>query len=84
VTVQDDEATSGRPMLRMVRGDPDCAELAAVTALVTAGSAAPTRVATTPAARAPSLRGRWNDPSYGHRRWLQPAPGGWLAAVRNR
>jgi Acyl-CoA carboxylase epsilon subunit len=83
VTGQDDEATSGR-VLWIVRGDPDCTELAAVTALVTAGSAAPTRVATTSAARAPSLRGRWNDPSYGHRRWLQPGPGRWSAAVRDR
>jgi hypothetical protein len=84
VTNRDDEAAPGRPTLRIVRGDPDCIELAALTALMAARSAASTRAVTAQARTGPSPRGRWNDPSYGHRHWLQPGPGGWLAAVRDR
>ncbi|MBV9921634.1 MAG: acyl-CoA carboxylase subunit epsilon, partial [Pseudonocardia sp.] len=63
------------------RGEPDPAELAA---LVVGVSAASPRTATSARATTPtSRRGRWNDPSYAHRRGLRPGPGGWLAAARD-
>ena len=70
-----------RPRLRIVRGEPDPAELAALVVGVAAASARTAGTAR-PGPEA-SRRGRWNDPSYGHRRWLRPGPGGWLAAARD-
>ena len=72
--------SEGRPALRIVRGEPDCAELAALVVVVSAASAA--TATTRRAAPASNLRDRWNDPSFGHRRWLRTGPGGWLAAAR--
>jgi hypothetical protein len=61
--------------LRVVRGEPTPEELAALTAVVTAG--APSESAPTE----PPTRGRWNDPTHAHRRYRPAGPGGWRAAV---
>jgi hypothetical protein len=60
--------------LRVVRGEPTPEELAALTAVVTAG--APAESAPTE----PPTPGRWNDPSHAHRRYWPAGPGGWRAA----
>ena len=69
--MSDDGAEPSRPALRIVRGEPNAEELAAITALVTAagGDSAP----------APSRvrRGGWNDPSRQHRAPLLPGPNAW-------
>jgi Acyl-CoA carboxylase epsilon subunit len=61
--------------LRVVRGEPTPEELAALTAVVTAG--APAESAPTE----PPTRGRWNDPTHAHRRYRPVGPAGWRAAV---
>jgi Acyl-CoA carboxylase epsilon subunit len=67
------------PTLRIVRGAPTPEELAVVTAVVAAASAA---------AQADRVddprRGRWNDPAAGHRRPWNPGLGAWRASVRSR
>ncbi len=73
------EPAGGRPLLRVVRGDPTSEELAALVAVLTTGSR--------PAARAkpqPRTPGGWVDRSAGLRRRLAPGPGAWRAAVRDR
>jgi hypothetical protein len=64
----------GRPLLRVVRGEPTDAELAALTTAVLAlvpDSTAP----------APPPAGRWNDPAARMRRELHPGPGAWRASA---
>jgi len=65
------------PELRIVRGDPDAEELAALTAVITAALAAAPATADAPA---PPVRGRWNDPAHTLRRPWSVGPGGWRAA----
>ncbi|MBM7770089.1 3-oxoacyl-ACP reductase-like protein [Actinokineospora baliensis] len=59
-----------RPLLRVVRGNPDPAELAALTVVLAAASGAPAE-APTPAPSA------WASPSALVRRPLNPGPGAW-------
>jgi Acyl-CoA carboxylase epsilon subunit len=65
-----------RPVLRVVSGSPTAEELAVVTALVVAASAASGDEPPVHRGR----RGRWNDPAAAHRRPLLPGPNGWRAA----
>lgn len=65
------------PLLRVVRGDPSPAELAAVVTVlagVGGSGAEPT----------PASRGRWNDPAALVRRTLHPGPGAWRASAGPR
>ncbi|PZS29178.1 MAG: acetyl-CoA carboxylase biotin carboxyl carrier protein subunit [Pseudonocardiales bacterium] len=64
-------------LLRIVRGTPTPEELAVVTAVVAAASAAGDEEH----ADAPP-RGRWNDPAACHRQLRRAGPGAWRAALR--
>jgi hypothetical protein len=65
---------SAGPLLRVVRGAPDDAELAALTAVVAALSSAP------PEERAAAPRSAWGDPGRRMRALPQPGPGAWPAS----
>jgi hypothetical protein len=69
------EVNETRPLLRVVRGEPDDAELAALTAIVlgvaTAGAAAKPE---------PAPRSRWADRAALVRRPLPAGPGAWRAS----
>ena len=64
------------PRLRVVRGEPDAEQLAALLAVVAAtgggGDDRPT----------PPQRGRWADPAAVVRQTWRAGPGGWRAAGR--
>jgi hypothetical protein len=69
---------NARPLLRVVRGDPDDAELAALTAVVAAAStkhAPPTK---------PPRRSWWGDKAAGVRRPMQHGEGAWRASALPR
>lgn len=72
----DDEEAPRRPLLRIVRGTPDDAELAALTAVV-AGLAARRRPA-----EEPPPRSRWADRAALLRPMPAPGPGAWAASAR--
>jgi hypothetical protein len=76
---EQDEAKPRSPLLRVVRGDPDDAELAALTAVVAglASGRAPAEGPTGP----PS---RWADRSALVRAPLRPGPGAWRASALPR
>jgi hypothetical protein len=65
-----------RPLLRIVRGDPTPEEIAALTVVVATLSQGRSR-------RRPTPVGAWASYAGGHRRALQPGPGGWRAAGRS-
>ncbi|WHT20327.1 acyl-CoA carboxylase subunit epsilon [Crossiella sp. CA-258035] len=65
---------SERPLLRVVRGTPDEAELAALTAVVAGLASAPS------AEPEPAPRSAWGDPARLHRPSLRPGPGAWRAS----
>ncbi|MDR7301332.1 acyl-CoA carboxylase subunit epsilon [Haloactinomyces albus] len=72
-----------RPVLRIVRGAPDDAEIAALTAALTGVAAANAAAATTPRRRPLSM---WADRSAGlrhpgGRRPLRPGPNAWRASA---
>ncbi len=70
------ESEPRRPVLRIVRGEPSDAELAALVAVLGALSAAP---APAPAmTEAPSV---WRDRSALLRKSVHPGPGAWRAAT---
>ena len=78
---------SGRPELRIVRGEPTPEELAVLTAVVSAaaaegGDTARDDAAGGDAAGPPARRGRWSEPASIHRGSLLPGPGGWRATFR--
>jgi hypothetical protein len=64
-----------QPLLRVVRGEPTAEELAALTVVVAALSQRRERRRATPG-------GTWASFADGHRRPLQPGPGGWHASGR--
>jgi hypothetical protein len=64
------------PTLRIVRGTPTPEELAVVTAVVAAASAAGHPP------RDEARRARWNDPAACHRRPWRTGPGAWRASLR--
>ena len=77
-TVDDAEApqeTSGRPVLRIVRGDPSPEELAALTVVLAAASGGGEEPERGP-------RSFWADRASLVRRPLQPGPGAWVASGR--
>ena len=63
-----------RPLLRVVRGNPDDTELAVLTAVVSALAAAPVNT------DGPVARSRWGAPQL--RRPLRPGPGAWQFSGR--
>jgi hypothetical protein len=71
-----DPHSSGRPLLRVVKGDPSAEELAALTVVVAALSQRRAR-------RRPTPVGAWASYSGTHRRPVRHGYGGWLAAGRN-
>ena len=68
--------TGDRPTLRVVGGSPTPEELAVVTALVTAASAAGGE----DTGASQGLRGTWNDPARSTRRTLRPGPNAWRSS----
>jgi Acyl-CoA carboxylase epsilon subunit len=62
-------------LLRVVRGEPTAEDLAALTAVVAT-------LSQRRAGRRPTPVGGWAFPADGHRRPLQPGPGGWRASGR--
>jgi hypothetical protein len=70
------DAADRRPVLRIVKGEPTPEELAALTVLLAAASAAQAED------DQPERRGGWADPAHRLRQPLFPAPGAWQAAVR--
>jgi hypothetical protein len=69
------DETNERPLLRVVHGSPDDAELAALTAVVLGIAAA----SSTPAPE-PAPRSRWADRAALVRRPLPSGPGAWRAS----
>ena len=69
------------PVLRVVRGAPDDDELAALTAVVLATSAADAADA---AAMPQAQRSAWADRSALMRRSTHPGPGAWRASALHR
>ncbi|GAB2961276.1 acyl-CoA carboxylase subunit epsilon [Amycolatopsis acidiphila] len=69
--MSDDEK---RPFLRVVRGNPDDAELAAVTVVLAAAASTP------PAPPSPERRSKWADRARLLRRSLHPGEGAWRAS----
>jgi Acyl-CoA carboxylase epsilon subunit len=66
-----------RALFRVVRGEPDDAELVALTVvLATTSAPAPTPT--------PTARDRWSDPSVRFRTPLHPGPGAWKASAGPR
>lgn len=63
-----------RPVLRIVRGDADAYELAALVAVLAARSGAP-------AAAPPTVPSAWTDRSRLVRRHLYQGPGAWRASA---
>jgi hypothetical protein len=65
------------PLLRVVRGEPSAAELAALVAVVTARA--------TPGAQSGAApRTAWDDPARLVRAAVSPGPGGWRASALPR
>jgi hypothetical protein len=67
-----------RPLLRIVRGEPDDTELAALTAVVAARAAAAARARR--AAHTPPAASRWGDLAGILRVPPRPGPGAWRSA----
>jgi Acyl-CoA carboxylase epsilon subunit len=68
------------PELRILRGDPSRAELAALTAVITGSLAAATAAERATDSPTAAVHGRWNDPAHTLRRPWPVGPGGWRAA----
>ncbi|HWD06534.1 MAG TPA: acyl-CoA carboxylase subunit epsilon [Amycolatopsis sp.] len=71
---------SERPLLRIVRGNPDDAELAALTAVLAATAAASAASAPAPARRT----SWWSDRATALRAPMHPGDGAWRASVLPR
>jgi hypothetical protein len=74
-SVADPSAEQRRALFRVVRGEPDDAELAALTALLAAAASSP------PAAGPDGPRSVWNDRHTMVRRPLHPGPGAWRTST---
>ncbi len=74
---------SERPLLRVVRGEPDDEELAALTAVVAATASQPEPSMSQPSTSQPS-RSAWADPAHRLRAPLRPGPGAWRASALPR
>ncbi|RAS68987.1 acyl-CoA carboxylase epsilon subunit-like protein [Lentzea atacamensis] len=69
-----DEKAQERPLLRVVKGEPDDCQLAALTAVIAGLAAA------SPAEDKPKRRSEWANPARRVRRPLQHGPGAWRAS----
>ncbi|GAB3504920.1 acyl-CoA carboxylase subunit epsilon [Amycolatopsis cihanbeyliensis] len=69
--------SEGAPMLRVVRGNPDDVELAALTAVL----AAATSSEGSPGSERKERRSRWADPAASMHRLPHPGPGAWRASA---
>lgn len=67
-----------RAAFRVLSGEPSDAELAALTVVLAAATAAP------PDQVAPTVPDRWSDPATRFRAPLHPGPGAWRASTRPR
>ncbi|MCP2249980.1 acyl-CoA carboxylase subunit epsilon [Lentzea aerocolonigenes] len=67
-------APQERPLLRVVKGDPDDHQLAALTAVIAGLAAA------VPVEDKPAQRSEWANPARRVRRPLQHGPGAWRAS----
>ena len=72
-----DDGSAEEPLLRVVRGAPDAAELAALTAVLLALPRAPEPAVATP-------RSSWASPARAIRRHPGAGPGGWRASALPR
>ncbi|WP_020498488.1 acyl-CoA carboxylase epsilon subunit [Sciscionella marina] len=72
--MSEENPTPEKPMLRVVRGTPDDAELAALTTVLAAAGAS------NPAGEAKQRRSRWADRAALLRKPLHPGPGAWRAS----
>jgi hypothetical protein len=77
--VSGDEVSGGRPLLRVVRGNPDDTELAVLTAVVSALATAANH-SDEPAGSSLVGTSRWGAPQL--RRPLRPGPGAWQFSHR--
>ncbi len=75
----DDDATPPRPVLRVVRGEPDAAELAALTAVLAAAGGG-----SDDEAPDPTPTSGWARHVDLVRGPVDPGPGGWRASARPR
>ena len=75
---EDEETAPARPILRIVRGEPDAAEIAALTAVLAAAGGGDDDA---PDATPPSSWARHDDLVRGP---VHPGPGGWRASARPR
>jgi Acyl-CoA carboxylase epsilon subunit len=70
-------AGTGRPTLRVIRGDATPEEVAALVAVLSAAAAA-----APPAAAPAARRSGWSDRRVGHRRSLSAGPSAWRLSAR--
>jgi len=71
------ESASGRPVLRIVRGDPTPEEIAALVTVLSARAAAVGE-------KEPPRRSEWAGHERRMRRPVHPGPGGWRASALPR
>jgi acyl-CoA carboxylase epsilon subunit len=76
--MSDDEPTPGRPVLRIVKGDPTPEEIAALVAVLSA------RAAAVGGEEPPPRRSEWAGHERRMRRPVHPSPGGWRASALPR
>lgn len=69
-----EEKPQEKPLLRVVKGDPDDHQLAALTAVIAGLASA------APAEDKPAQRSEWANPARRVRRPLQHGPGAWRAS----
>ncbi|MDF2977633.1 MAG: acetyl/propionyl-CoA carboxylase, epsilon subunit [Actinomycetospora sp.] len=79
--MSEDEDAPARPLLRIVRGEPDAAELAALTVVLAAAAAGGGSEEEAPDPGPPSTWARRTDLVRGP---VNPGPGGWRASARPR
>ncbi|MFO6452857.1 MULTISPECIES: acyl-CoA carboxylase subunit epsilon [unclassified Aeromicrobium] len=72
------ETPEGKPVLRVVKGDPTAEELAALVAVVAARNAAAAAAA---ADSKPKPRSQWGHPTRQHRTPHRFGPGQWRASA---
>ncbi|HEX3778247.1 MAG TPA: acyl-CoA carboxylase subunit epsilon [Pseudonocardiaceae bacterium] len=79
--MSDTDEGVGRPLLRVVRGEPDDAELVALTTVVLGIASASAGASADEAGPARPQRSAWSDPANSVRRTLPHGPGSWRASA---